>query len=345
MSLNRFRDAQQERTLRSPRLPQPSANDNYDSPSEKDRHSPKHSFVVCADSQLGMTTLNQEWETELAYCREVVKQINAIEPRPTFCCVCGDLVDMEHTFYVGKGFTKEECDSIQDQQNLDFQSVFSKVHEDIALVCLCGNHDVGNRPTNASMERYRNAFGDDYLAFWVNGTYNIVLNSCVFSDPSGARELYEQQLAWLEERLKYSQENNAANVFVFSHHPWFLYKHDEGDDELTGVSPYPKEWGPREGGFPDYYFHIPKKYRMKVMDLFREYEVSAAFSGHFHQNLVSKSSWGMEMIITAPMSMVFESTGKPKDYDEPNGRGIRIVEVEVDPNGGPGRFHHRFELS
>jgi hypothetical protein len=47
---------------------------------------------------------------------------------------------MEFTFFEGKGFTKEECDQIQDQQNSDFKSVWSDLHEDIAMVCLCGNH-------------------------------------------------------------------------------------------------------------------------------------------------------------------------------------------------------------
>ena len=56
--------------------------------------------------------------------------------------------------------------------------------------------------------------------------------------------------------------------------------------------------------------------------------VNAAFSGHFHQNVVSKADFGMDMIITAPLSIVLESSGKPKQ-EEVNGRGIRIVEVHL----------------
>ena len=188
--------------------------------------------------------------------------------------------------------------------------------------------DIGNRPTKASIEKFTDAFGDDYLSFWANGTFNIVLNTTLFTDPSGAEELYRDQLSWLEERLKYAQAKQARCIFVFGHHPWFLYHDDEDIEDLKGESPYPVEWGSRDGGFPDRYFAVPKSFRTGIMRLFRQYKVRASFSGHFHQNLVSKSSFGMDMIITSSLSMVFESTGKPKDFNEPNTRGVRIVDVE-----------------
>jgi hypothetical protein len=206
--------------------------------------------------------------------------------------------------------------------------------------------DVGNRPTKASIERFTNAFGDDYLAFWANGTYNIVLNTNIFSNPSGAQDLYRNQLAWLEERLKYAQQKEARQIFVFGHHPWFLYHEDEEADGMKGACAFPVEWegtglgGGKKGGFPDGYFHVPKERREFVMALFKEYKVTAAFSGHFHQNLVSKSSFGMDMIITSSLSMVFGSTGKPKSFKEPDARGFRIVEV-----GDGNDFNHRFVSS
>jgi len=316
---------------------------------EIDRHSPSHSFVVCADSQVGMTSMNDEWETELQYCRQAVKAVNSLHPRPAFVCVCGDIVDMESSFHRKSGakFSQAECDVIQDKQNEDFKRVFSEVHEDIAVLCVCGNHDIGNRPTPASIERFTNAFGDDYLAFWVNGTYNIALNNVLFSDPTGAPENFNSQLIWLEDRLRYAREHDAACIYVFAHHPWFLYHEDEEMEELKGSARYPKEWGESDEKFPDYYFHIPKNYRMMALDLFRKYDVSASFAGHFHRNLVSKTSWGMDMIITAPLSILLESDGNTEfragKPPEKNGRGIRIVEVKVDKKG-KGRFTHRFDL-
>ncbi len=182
----------------------------------------------------------------------------------------------------------------------------------IALVCLCGNHDIGNRPTPRSISRFRSAFGDEYLAFWSNGSYNIVLNNVVYQDPTGAERIFKTQHRWLENRLQYARDHQATNIFVFSHHPWFLYDEFEDPEELTGYSLFPVEWRllNYEGSFPDSYFSMPKKYRIMALNLFRQYGVKACFSGHFHQNLVSKTSWGMDMIITSSLSVVFDSTGK-----------------------------------
>jgi hypothetical protein len=91
MTLTRYSDSQNDRSLVHPLLPQPSHNGN-DEKSESVKHSPSHCFVVCADTQIGMTSGNKEWETELAYSREAIKMINNLNPRPLFCCMCGDLV-------------------------------------------------------------------------------------------------------------------------------------------------------------------------------------------------------------------------------------------------------------
>ncbi|KAG7337335.1 metallophosphoesterase [Nitzschia inconspicua] len=346
-----FRQAQVGRTLVHPTIPQshdqrrhdpppPPPSNKEDSSNDSLSETSSFSFVVCADTQIGMSSDNKEWETELEYSRIAIRYINDLNPRPKFCCVCGDLCDMESTFWQNQDndvFTKEQCDQIQERQRKDFQTTWSALHEDIALVCLCGNHDIGNRPTKDSIDSFRQHFGDDYLSFWsTKHSYNIVVNSTLFSNPSGAPDLYQQQVQWLEEQLRYArsqkQTTTATSIFVFGHHPWFLYTETEDADSMTGVSPY-KQWK-----FPDHYFHIPKEQRMPVMDLFRKYGVTAAFSGHFHQNMVSEASFGMKMIVTSSLSDVMNSTGKPNDLDEPNTRGLRIVTV----NDIDGSFQHRF---
>ncbi|GKY99944.1 hypothetical protein MPSEU_000948000 [Mayamaea pseudoterrestris] len=260
-------------------------------------------FVVCADT-IGMTSLNKEWQTELEYSRQAIQAINALEPRPLFCCVCGDLVDMVASYYAAE-HGEDECNRIQDLQNDDWKATWESLHPDIALVCVCGNHDVGNRPTKTTIERFVNAFGDDYLAFWVKRTYNIVLNTSLFWDPTGAESLYREQLAWLEDRLASVSKQQPSHIFVFGHHPWFLYDEHETAKDLTGISPRPSEW---EG------------------------------EGHFHQNLVSRSSFDMDMIVTSSLSLTFHSSGIPSDFDEPkDSRGMRIVRVR-----GDGTFDHNF---
>jgi hypothetical protein len=181
-----------------------------------------------------------------------------------------------------------------------------------------------------------------------------------------------------------THKSNHSLVTVFGHHPWFLYDEEEDPETLVGASPYPEEWlslpaeensnnisGP---GFPDSYFSMPKRYRAEALDLFRQYNVDACFSGHFHQNLVSKTRWGMDMIVTAPLSVVFESTGKKlqhalhdrrrvgrkmtfeseeamlfdeesansSSFEEPNCRGVRVVDVEVNETATSSSFRHWF---
>lgn len=332
----KYRLSQVGRTLVHPTLPQKKDEDERlvkkmsETISENDTvNSTCHTFVVCSDTQLGMTTGNEEWETELAYSRQAVRFINELSPRPLFCCMCGDLVEM------GSGNEtrpQEECDDIQERQRSDFQETWSHLHPEIALVCLCGNHDVGNRPTRATIDSFTSWFGDDYLAFWARRSYNIVLNSSLFSDSSGAPDLYEAQFQWLRERLVYARTRHATSILVFGHHPWFLYDENEEAADMTGSSPFKGDL------VPDSYFHITKAIRQPILELFREYNVTAAFAGHFHQNLVSKTSFGMDMIITSSLSVVFESTGRPKGFKEPNVRGIRIVDV----NNDNGSFGHRF---
>lgn len=114
-----------------------------------------------------------------------------------------------------------EADAVQEQQNRDFKEVWSHLREDIALVCLCGNHDVSNRPTPATMKVFEDAYGDSYLAFWANGTYNIMLNNCLFFDPTGApgefcvRETYAFLVIYMFVRAYHG--THANQLFRRSH--------------------------------------------------------------------------------------------------------------------------------
>ena len=323
--------------------------------SELESYAPSHRFVVCADPQLGMTTLNREWVDEIEYCKKAVKKINSLQPRPKFVCICGDMVDMEESLYNRSSgalakWDKDSCDRVKEQQVQDVKNIFNEIHPDIALICVCGNHDIGNRPTPETISQFQKDFGDEYLAFWTNGTYNIILNNVLFNNPDGAMDIFEDQLKWLEDRLKYANKFHAAQIFVYAHHPWFLYHEDEEDPELKGGIPVPSEWIENEGYdelknmvMSDAYFHVPKIQRKIALDLFRQYNVTACFCGHYHQNVVKKTSWGMDLIITGPIGMLLESTSN-KDATE-KGRGIRIVDVTLDKERkvGGGYFSHHFE--
>lgn len=64
------------------------------------------------------------------------------------------------------------------------QDAFSGLDPSIPLLCVCGNHDVGNAPTAVTVQRYVSEFGDDYFGFWVGGVRGIVINSNLYYDPS-----------------------------------------------------------------------------------------------------------------------------------------------------------------
>eukprot|EP00586_Coscinodiscus_wailesii_P018747 CAMPEP_0172509266 /NCGR_PEP_ID=MMETSP1066-20121228/218816_1 /TAXON_ID=671091 /ORGANISM="Coscinodiscus wailesii, Strain CCMP2513" /LENGTH=602 /DNA_ID=CAMNT_0013287663 /DNA_START=162 /DNA_END=1970 /DNA_ORIENTATION=+ len=348
---HRFANAQYKRQLYYPTLPQPT--DTSDAGTEKERKRRHgHRFVIAADTQFGIlmdgyAMENPNWTDEIEMSRRAVSKLNAMEgrERPLFVCVCGDLVDTESSFSGALASWKKVMEGwertlVFEQQVKDFKRVWSRLDPDIGLVCLCGNHDVGNRPTRASIERWTKSLGDDYLAFWVNGTYNIAMNNCLFSNPTGAPDLFEEQLHWLEDRLIYAQKNNAAHIFVYSHFPWFLKHENETDAEVCTYSAAPKGWGPEGTMFPDNYFTIPIEERQIALLLFEKYGVTACFSGHFHQNVIAKSSWGMDMIVTGPLSMNLESGMSTElSKGEINGIGMRVVDV-----GEPGEFTHKWCL-
>jgi hypothetical protein len=60
-------------------------------PCEMYTHSPSHRFVVCADTQFGIATDNDNWQAEMEYSIDAVNAINKMDPQPSFVCVCGDL--------------------------------------------------------------------------------------------------------------------------------------------------------------------------------------------------------------------------------------------------------------
>ena len=246
----RFANAQFRRTLLYPTLPQPADifhgsvpgyvceectnPDESSGSSEKQRTRPNgHRFILAADTQFGImmdgyAMDNPSWGKEIELSRRAVAKINAMEgnERPLFVCVCGDLVDTESSFSRALASWKKvmsgwERNLVFEQQVKDFKRIWSALDPDIALVCLCGNHDVGNRPTRESITHWTSSFGDDFFAFWANGSFNISLNNCLFSDPSGAPDLFREQLIWLEEKLAYAKANDATHIFVYGHFPCF----------------------------------------------------------------------------------------------------------------------------
>lgn len=237
-------------------------------------------FMQLADTQYGMFTGNKGFEQEAVLAQQAVEHINRLRPR--FVIVCGDLTNAtpEHVRYRA--------------QVAQYHQDFSKVDTEIPLVCVCGNHDIGNRPTAKSIASYQENFGDDYFSFWVGGVCNIVLNSSVLKDPTGAPAVLAAQQTWLEQQLKDANAAKAKHILLFQHHPLFLAKEDEANQ----------------------YFNIPLERRTPLLNQLKQANVRAVFAGHYHRNAYGRAGT-MEMITTGPV-------GRPLGKDP---SGFRIVTV------------------
>lgn len=141
------------------------------------------SFIQRADCQLGFFEKDLSWEKEKQLLEKTVQKINELQPQ--FVILCGDITNARpnHTQY-----------SAQVQ---DYKNIVSKIQAHIPLVCLCGNHDVGDRPTAESIKAYEDNFGAHFYSFWVRGVHCVALNSSLLKDPTEAPELDQQQNEWL----------------------------------------------------------------------------------------------------------------------------------------------------
>jgi hypothetical protein len=185
-----------------------------------------------------------------------------------------------------------ERNLVFEQQVTDFQRVWAGLHPDIVLVCLCGNNDVGNRPTWASIRHWTSSFGDDFLSFWVNGTFNLCLNNCLFSNPTGAPDLFKIDWRMLVRIMPHTSLSTgtflgflstkkvswiitcAYILCNFLNFALFILFH---------TFRCTRRRGPPGSSFADSYFTIPYEQRKIAMTLFKKYNVTACFSGHFHQ--------------------------------------------------------------
>ena len=220
-------------------------------------------FIQAADTQLGLmhnfgsngdngvSYPDSKWDAEIELCRQSVDILNNLSPRPAFFIVCGDLVDAFNDKYP----------EIRARQEKDFKEIYSKLSPDIPMICVCGNHDVGNSPTKESIENYKKSFGDDYFSFYKNGCCFLVLNSQFYEDASHVPELYKDHEDWLESELKKAREAGVTHIVIFQHIPWFVEE-------------------PREEKF---YFNVEKTLRLKKLDEFLEAGVRKVFCGHYHR--------------------------------------------------------------
>jgi 3',5'-cyclic AMP phosphodiesterase CpdA len=194
-------------------------------------------FVQVCDTQLGVGGYQHDVESfGLA-----VKQINFL--KPDFVVICGDLVSQP-----------------DDQSFTDF----NRIKNELVVPCYCvvGNHDVGNKPTYASLERYRKVIGKDYYSFEHKGYTFVMVNTQLWKAPL-KNELKKHDL-WFEQTLAAASKKKSP-IFLVGHYPLYLRS--------------PKE--------KEKYYNLPRKRRNKLLTLLKQNGVVAVLTGHVHTIIVN----------------------------------------------------------
>jgi 3',5'-cyclic AMP phosphodiesterase CpdA len=264
------------------------------------------SFIQLADTQFGMSSglsgksdeeiaafaarglkVNKEpkfegYEAETKAFEEAIRQAN--ERKSEFVVVCGDMVNNSES--------TEERDEVM--------RIASQLDDNIPIYWIAGNHDVALDsvvPTPDSVASYRKHWGDDYYSFQRGDVSFIALNTSLMDQPEHVGKELESQTRFLKAELQAAKKRDSSQIIVFTHYPLFLVDADEDDN----------------------YFSVTKAQRMPVIDLLKEYGVSAVFAGHWHRNNYAEDD-GMLMVATG-------AVGYPLGDDD---SGYRVVDVTDD---------------
>ena len=239
--------------------------------------------------QLGWKIRQTPKTTGFAYETALYEKAIAVANRlnPAFVVMCGDMVQ----------------DEDDPSQLAELRRITGRLDPHIPIHWAAGNRDVGNKPTQESLARYRERFGEDQYCFEYGGSSFIVLNNCVSFDDSLVAPEWDRQVGFLRTSLKEAQDTGSTHLVVFTHYPMYAQHRDEEDSWAV----------------------IPREKRWVLLDLFEAHGVSAVFSGHWHRNNCVAHG-GIQMVTSAPV-------GYPLG-DDPS--GIRIVKVY------PDRIEHQY---
>jgi 3',5'-cyclic AMP phosphodiesterase CpdA len=232
-------------------------------------------FIQLTDPQFGMFENNAGFEKETVLYEKAVVEINRLNP--DFVVITGDFVNDQNAV----------------AQIDEFKRITAKIKPAIKVYYSPGNHDIGQVPTNESLEKYKKNYGSDCFSFEHKGVSLIGFNSGLIKAKLEKPE--QEQFRWLTKKLKKSR--NAQHILLFCHYPFFNKTVDE----------------------PEAYSNIGTEYRLKYLELFEECGVDAVFSGHHHNN--GLATYGNVELVTT------SSLGKPLG-EAPS--GFRIVKVYND---------------
>ncbi|HWQ92193.1 MAG TPA: metallophosphoesterase [Clostridia bacterium] len=212
-------------------------------------------FVQLCDPQIGF----KDYAVELKRLQQAVARIN--QERPDFVVICGDLVN-----------------TADEKSFADFNEAMNRLA--VPVHCAPGNHDVGNKPTEVTLARYRKAIGKDYYSFEHKGRLFVVANSQLWKSPLPGES--EKHNAWFKEELERAAKKQQP-VFVICHYLPFEKTHDE----------------------PEAYFNLPLDKRQELLGLFHRYGVVAVLAGHTHKTLLLDHA-GIQFVSSETTSVNFD---------------------------------------
>jgi 3',5'-cyclic AMP phosphodiesterase CpdA len=154
-----------------------------------------------------------------------------------------------------------------------------------------GNHDVGNKPTLQTLNRYRDTFGDDYFSFQHKGYTFIINDTSLWKEPL-ADETQKFDV-WFQNTLKNAHDANSP-VFIVQH--FLMY--EKNIDE------------------PNNYYNLPVTKRKEILSLLENNGVVALLGGHRHKTIINDYN-GIQMVYC-------ESTSR---NDDKRPFGFRIWQV------------------
>jgi len=299
-------------------------------------------FIQGADTQFGMIESFAEglddrgwsksggWQAEIRLLSALIDKLNGMEPKPRFFIICGDLVD---------AYPMDE--PRRSQQEADFKATLCRLDPAIPVVCVCGNHDVGDRPTASDISRYTDEFGDDYFDFWLGGVHYLVVNSQLYKDPSLVPTLAQQQEAWLERTLNLPSGDKEspsicatfASSSSLSSSPPSVARSDSPSCTSSSSSSSssssrhtvafmhipPFLVSPDEAD--DVYFNLPSERRAQFLRKLYDGGIRKVFCGHYHRN-AGGTYQDLEVIVTS-------AVGAQLGTDVSGARIVRVLDNEI----------------
>ena len=228
-------------------------------PNLKKSNNPLFQFAIITDTHIRLLNATDEGgyasnRLSLERAKYVVQAINHLQP--DFVLHLGDVVHPIPALSNHEEAIKKASE------------IFSEIEADFYV--LPGNHDIGDKPNawlpapvveEDSHLTFSKHWGDLYQSFSTNTCHFICLDTPIMN--SGFKREFEQR-AWLENELKNAKER-GLRIFTFMHYPLFICDPNE----------------------PTHYDNIAEPARSWLLNLFVEYKVEAAFSGHVHNPFVS----------------------------------------------------------